>query len=178
MLETRTVKQEFYNELHFKRHLKMNRKTYQENESENKWPVYHYLTYNLKKCSSQKRDTKFRTKTEKSWNTWTFRSFLSYFENLIQKFHCYYGLFHGLFSEELLWSLLLIDEWPSSAAFIGFYFCVSFIPFPGHWILFFLSWSSSVSSEAISCPFNTANGVLFQYVLKMTKIICIVGSLY
>lgn len=44
----------------------MNWKTYQENESENKWPVYHYLTYNLKKCSSQKRDTKFRTQKQKS----------------------------------------------------------------------------------------------------------------
>lgn len=44
----------------------MNRKTHHENESENKRPVYHYLTYNLRKYSSRKRDTKFRTQKQKS----------------------------------------------------------------------------------------------------------------
>lgn len=44
----------------------MNRKTYHENKSENKRSVYHYLTYNLRKYSSQKRDTKFRAQEQKS----------------------------------------------------------------------------------------------------------------
>lgn len=48
----------------------------------------------------------------------------------------------------------------------GFYFCVDSAPFPEHWILLLLSHVSSVSSEAVSCPFNAANGVLFQHVLK------------
>lgn len=44
MLAGRTAERGFQNKSHWERHLEVNRKTHRENESENKWPVCHYLT--------------------------------------------------------------------------------------------------------------------------------------
>lgn len=131
----------------------------------------HYLTYNLRKYSSQKRDTKFRTQKQKSEEIHRLAD-LSY---LILKLDSEISLLLW-YTLWIIWeevfAVIVADRqvWPSCVAFIGFYSCVDFILCPGHWLLFFLSWPSLVSSKAISCPFNTVNAVLFQHVLKMTKL--------